>query len=638
MADNIERVPWANWDRDSPPSSFITDMDDDWVLTPQREQMPEIGTIRTPAAIITRSKTLPPGASRLDPEVNQPIRSNVFVGCSAAVSNNRQTIGSFARGEKEDADVAFGHFQSDSENSAEEYTAHYYYYDSMDDEEQELTPSNNHMQSTAAEPNYKQMLDETIEKYAAEIIEKDGEVARAIEVADSAQANVVLLEREIGEANCRLSQITSALQCSICLETFLRPHTLTCGHIFCQECLVQWLLQNMRCPTCRADVILRPAIAFAIQEVIGCLDLDQATDSSNGPSHDPWDQLFSQQGQTEERPRIFNHSQRVRTPRSVTYCRNCSLPLLDGMCMRCDYPDSAGHRDHIPLLEGLDSLRESLLDLQVAGIQRISGNHAGTARASRDYIERLGLNSGTARLSPQNTNVHPAYQQQQQQLHRTRRERRRHDPLTEVGPDTGGELEDTTLNQRRSRGLTSAQANVAALRQRQMEVRSQHEGRLMNSLFADVLSTDEDGYGIWTPRIAMTRDERQPPAQRQTPNSSFVAGTSASSGPARTPIRISRIMSNNNNNNRNRSPTPLPGTFRNRPTASVQTPTPSPRVNWNSPSAPLREAYITGRSRERSSRGRQILDYPSDLDSDNELNELLSQLENLAPGRENGQR
>lgn len=43
-------------------------------------------------------------------------------------------------------------------------------------------------------------------------------------------------------------------ECSICLEVISLPMGLdNCSHIFCQKCIVKWLLNNKNCPICRKD-------------------------------------------------------------------------------------------------------------------------------------------------------------------------------------------------------------------------------------------------------------------------------------------------------------------------------------------------------------------------------------------------
>ncbi|MCP9266223.1 RING finger and transmembrane domain-containing protein 2 [Dirofilaria immitis] len=43
-------------------------------------------------------------------------------------------------------------------------------------------------------------------------------------------------------------------QCTICFNDFCNPIRLSCGHIFCEECIGTWLDNEHTCPMCRATV------------------------------------------------------------------------------------------------------------------------------------------------------------------------------------------------------------------------------------------------------------------------------------------------------------------------------------------------------------------------------------------------
>jgi hypothetical protein len=78
----------------------------------------------------------------------------------------------------------------------------------------------------------------------------------------------VLICQEEGRVNQGISQMLvhveysqemGELECSICLETMEDSRgnfvkTRTCGHVFHQRCLVQWILQNHSCPLCRRQL------------------------------------------------------------------------------------------------------------------------------------------------------------------------------------------------------------------------------------------------------------------------------------------------------------------------------------------------------------------------------------------------
>ncbi|KAJ1751263.1 hypothetical protein LPJ79_002215 [Coemansia sp. RSA 1821] len=104
----------------------------------------------------------------------------------------------------------------------------------------------------------------------------------------SLEAELSVLYDEAKQGNRALAQISEALQCSICLDTLAQPHSLACGHTFCQRCLLQWLARHLQCPTCRAAVAYRPIVAYAIQDILRCLD----PDSCQPEATDVWAQLF----------------------------------------------------------------------------------------------------------------------------------------------------------------------------------------------------------------------------------------------------------------------------------------------------------------------------------------------------------
>lgn len=47
------------------------------------------------------------------------------------------------------------------------------------------------------------------------------------------------------------------LQCSICTDILFKPVTISCGHTFCKDCLLQFLRQKPICPLCRSPTFLQ---------------------------------------------------------------------------------------------------------------------------------------------------------------------------------------------------------------------------------------------------------------------------------------------------------------------------------------------------------------------------------------------
>ncbi|CAD7696956.1 unnamed protein product [Ostreobium quekettii] len=61
------------------------------------------------------------------------------------------------------------------------------------------------------------------------------------------------------------------LQCTICMDWLVGAHRLCCGHVFCAQCLLQWLQQNlarMPCPTCRKLVTAVPVPDRVLDSVV----------------------------------------------------------------------------------------------------------------------------------------------------------------------------------------------------------------------------------------------------------------------------------------------------------------------------------------------------------------------------------
>ncbi len=74
------------------------------------------------------------------------------------------------------------------------------------------------------------------------------------------------------------------LDCPICFETIKTCVSLPCKHTFCKECLETYFTkllidnQTVRCPCCRADILLNTSMIFiAIREVLLQQTLQQQT-------------------------------------------------------------------------------------------------------------------------------------------------------------------------------------------------------------------------------------------------------------------------------------------------------------------------------------------------------------------------
>ena len=67
----------------------------------------------------------------------------------------------------------------------------------------------------------------------------------------------------------------SHLQCPICMEVFIVPTTINCGHTFCQDCIQDWKKKHKLCPYCRTRIkimVTSNAMDQFITEMFGLLD------------------------------------------------------------------------------------------------------------------------------------------------------------------------------------------------------------------------------------------------------------------------------------------------------------------------------------------------------------------------------
>lgn len=54
-----------------------------------------------------------------------------------------------------------------------------------------------------------------------------------------------------------LPRIDRQYECNICMEQKEKGVLLDCNHIFCEDCLKEWLTKKkITCPTCRKEVVI----------------------------------------------------------------------------------------------------------------------------------------------------------------------------------------------------------------------------------------------------------------------------------------------------------------------------------------------------------------------------------------------
>ncbi|CAE7846111.1 RNF8 [Symbiodinium necroappetens] len=66
-----------------------------------------------------------------------------------------------------------------------------------------------------------------------------------------------------------LKELQSELVCSICRDWIVHAASIECGHMFCRECIDQWLAhKHFLCPVCRATVRQEPTAARTLDVIV----------------------------------------------------------------------------------------------------------------------------------------------------------------------------------------------------------------------------------------------------------------------------------------------------------------------------------------------------------------------------------
>lgn len=74
-----------------------------------------------------------------------------------------------------------------------------------------------------------------------------------------AEKNSETVSARVSESAEDESSVTG-LKCSLCLDNVINAAALTCGHIFCWDCITPWCHQHSECPVCRTSVQPRQVI------------------------------------------------------------------------------------------------------------------------------------------------------------------------------------------------------------------------------------------------------------------------------------------------------------------------------------------------------------------------------------------
>ncbi|WVF67857.1 hypothetical protein IAT40_002618 [Kwoniella sp. CBS 6097] len=142
--------------------------------------------------------------------------------------------------------------------------------------------------------------------------------------------------------------LKEAVECGVCLMTVNDPHILSCGHMACKGCMMEWfrtpgayqsvildpitpdtdLSHRVKlCHVCRAIVLRRPARVFFVRQILEPLGLYEDRDAPLPTSQlDPWDKIFPIE---RESYKIYDEMD------DVWRCPTCGGEIADGGCTGC---------------------------------------------------------------------------------------------------------------------------------------------------------------------------------------------------------------------------------------------------------------------------------------------------------------
>ncbi|KIY49860.1 hypothetical protein FISHEDRAFT_58094 [Fistulina hepatica ATCC 64428] len=154
------------------------------------------------------------------------------------------------------------------------------------------------------------------------------------------------------------SALKEALLCKICFDIMTKPYALTCGHMACHSCLVQWftapapnqpanaILRKKTCPHCRAVIRHRPSEVYVVKDLVADvtrhalipdlpppLPLPVPTAPAVAQHDDPWHDIFPDTTLQDNRERF---GWQDWDDGGIFRCPDCGFEILDGVCLNCN--------------------------------------------------------------------------------------------------------------------------------------------------------------------------------------------------------------------------------------------------------------------------------------------------------------
>ncbi|WVW80622.1 hypothetical protein I302_102608 [Kwoniella bestiolae CBS 10118] len=273
--------------------------------------------------------------------------------------------------------------------------------DQVEEAQNRLNEMKEKYESEKIDREKKEQLIEVMKKQTEESKKKNGESAVAIKNHENIK-----------------SAIAHALECPICLHTVDDPYVLSCGHIACRQCLVDYFrsptalkhgypdaitpetdlsFRTKVCHVCRSHVLRKPARLFFLRAVLEPLGLFQYDNLPPPGSEevDPWENIFPADPYTYK---LYDPTD------DTTRCPECMGEIVDSVCQGCnlDFSEGSDVGEDEDLIDGEEeSVRGSVLGDEdvirfVDDMAEDDGDEDGSSSTSSSD-EDGGEGTGTAR-------------------------------------------------------------------------------------------------------------------------------------------------------------------------------------------------------------------------------------------------